>query len=36
MMVVYVGACILVDGRITVAGIWNIETHRKSSRARGE
>jgi hypothetical protein len=27
-MVVYVGACILVDGQITAAGIWNMKTHR--------
>jgi hypothetical protein len=26
-MVVYVGACILVDGRITAAGIWDMGTH---------
>lgn len=34
-MVVYVGACILVDGLITAAGMWNIETS-QLSRARGE
>lgn len=28
MVVVYVGACILVDGLITAAGMWNIETYR--------